>query len=223
VLQCCIFCIVFSNAIRACRFTLICFVSREEVEGAAGTSAATVFGQISQILRDGLNDASQGYRFFLLPKIVFMSVTLSCRMPFPMGISGHTSVLYPTMPPMITSPMQFNSAHAPAVLPTATFTSDLDHSVQLAANDNSAQIQPHVSETVPLNSHRQVSSEIDEKSSFDQEEFRALQTQTQHLSEQLTDFEVAWTPRSNHSSVDGDGVGFLKFPGDNSDCESDWA
>jgi hypothetical protein len=201
---------------------LIYFVSREEVEGAAGTSAATVFGQISQILRDGLNDAS-GCRFFFFPKVVFMSVTLSCSMPFPMGISGHTSVLYPTMPPMITSPMQFNSAHAPAALPTSTFISDLDHSVQLAANDNSAQIQPHVSETVPLNSHRQVSSEIDEKSSFDQEEFRALQTQTQHLSEQLSDFEVAWTPRSNHSSVDGDGVGFLKFPGDNSDCESDWA
>ena len=43
---------------------LIYFVSREEVEGAAATSAATVFGQISQILRDGLNDAS-GCRFFL--------------------------------------------------------------------------------------------------------------------------------------------------------------
>jgi hypothetical protein len=147
---------------------------------------------------------------------------MSCRMPFPMGISGHSSVLYPPMPPMITSPMHFNSVHAPEASPTsAAFTSDLDHSVQLARNDYSAPIQPHVSEAVPLNSHQQVSSDFDEKSSFDEEEFRALQTQTQHLSEQLTDFEVAWTPRSNRSSVDGDG--FLKFMGDDSDNESNWA
>jgi hypothetical protein len=56
-------CIMSSNAIHAFCSTLICLVSREEVEGAVGTTAATVFGQISQILRDGLNDAS-GYRFF---------------------------------------------------------------------------------------------------------------------------------------------------------------
>lgn len=126
------------------------------------------------------------------------------------------------MPPMITSPIQLNATLASEASPTLVPTCHQDHSEQLTSNDSSEQIQPLASEIhtgLPSSDKDDVSAAAG-NSIFDPEKFRDLQSETQQLSEQLTDFELVWTPRS---AGDADGLGLLKFPDNYSDNESEWA
>ena len=152
----------------------------------------------------------------ILQQCMFFRLICAFRMSFPVAIGSHASSLYPTMP-MISSPMQLNSSCAAGVSPASVLACNQGHSVQLTKND----FQPQLSEieTDFVKSHKEHASEIAENSEFDVEKFQALQSQTQQLSDHLTDFELAWTPRSSGD----DGVQLLTFPGDDSENESEWA
>jgi hypothetical protein len=148
---------------------------------------------------------------------MFLCLTRICSMSFPVAISNHASTLYPTMPPMITSPVQLDSSHGTVANPTLATTLHPERFEQLAKID----CQPSLSQNeTPLpKSHTQSASETKGDLAFDEEKFQALQSQTQQLSDHLTDFELAWTPRSSGD----DAVQLLAFPDDYSENESDWA
>ncbi len=142
-----------------------------------------------------------------------MRVTVCFRISIAGG--SFASALYPQMPPMITSPMQCNAARASEELPPQhTYEQLPQHTVP-------AQIQPQVSEIHidPPNSPKEQESVDAVGPNFDPEKFRTLQSETQQLSEQLTDFELVWTPRS---LGEADGAGLLKFPDDFSENENVW-
>jgi hypothetical protein len=142
-----------------------------------------------------------------------MSVTVFFRMSFPGG--SFASALYPQMPPMITSPMQYNAARASEDLPSQhNYEQLLQHTVP-------AQIPPQVSQIHidPPNSPKEQELDNAVGPNFDSEKFRTLQSETQQLSEQLTDFELVWTPRS---LGEADGAELMKFPGDFSENENEW-
>ncbi len=153
----------------------------------------------------------------ILQHCMFFRLICAFRMSFPVAIGSHASSLYPAMPPMITSPMQPNSSCAAGASPASMLACNQGHSVQLTKND----FQPQVSEieTDFLKSRKEHASESAENSEFDIEKFQALQSQTQQLADHLTDFELAWTPRSSGD----DGVQLLTFSGDYSENESEWA
>jgi hypothetical protein len=104
--------------------------------------------------------------------------------------------------------------------------SNQENSALLMTKDSSAQISSPVSEIHTPVSEIQTGSSKSRKldisdtaadSGFDADKFRVLQSETQQLSEQLTDFELVWTPRST-----GD-ADLLQFPDDYSENESEWA
>ena len=120
------------------------------------------------------------------------------------------------MPPMITSPMPPNVVHASEALVPI---SNQENSALLMTKDSSAQISSPVSE-IHTGSSKSCKLDISDTaadSGFDADKFRVLQSETQQLSEQLTDFELVWTPRST-----GD-ADLLQFPDDYSENESEWA
>jgi hypothetical protein len=112
--------------------------------------------------------------------------------------------------------MQMSSSRPTGSPPTSILAYDQNHCAKLAHDG-----QPQLTEveTDILKSPKEHASEIVGNSEFDLEKFQALQSQTQQLSDHLTDFELAWTPRS---SAD-DGGQLLTFPVDYSENEGDWA
>ena len=156
-----------------------------------------------------------------LPLCKCIRVIVCCRMPFPIGRSVHSSALCPLMPPMITSPIQLNTnlaSEVPALVPTCHGA----HSEQLTTDAHSQQIQP-LSSAIHTGLPRSDKDDVSDSaanSKFDPEKFRDLQSETQQLSDQLTDFELVWTPRS---AGDADELGLLKFPDDYTENESEWA
>jgi hypothetical protein len=140
-------------------------------------------------------------------------------MSFPVGLSGHASGPYASIPAMITSPMPPSSVHVVEESPNANLKSNQESSVHHRRSECSPHILPCLPDSSELSKSHSASASKSASSLCSLAEFRDLQSQTQQLSEQLTDFELAWTPRS---SVDGEGFGLLKFPDEFSDNETEW-
>jgi hypothetical protein len=147
---------------------------------------------------------------------MFVFLIFVYRMSFPVTMNSHSNSLYTTMPPMITSPMQLDSTNAAGASVATTTTLNPERSLQLAKNDVQASLSQHESQ-LPK-SHSRGISEIERNSVFDEEKFNALQSQTQQLSDHLTDFELAWTPRSSGD----DGVPLLTFSDEFSENDNEW-
>ena len=139
-------------------------------------------------------------------------VTFCCRIPFNFGINqelcGITTGLHQ---PMITSPMQLDVAQAVDASPSSAVEVHQDADVQ--GNDHLQEPQLNVSVSAFPSNDSPLSPAFP---SVSLAEFRDLQSQTQQLSDQLDDFELAWTPRSSRS---GDCADLEPF----SDNESGWA
>ncbi len=133
-------------------------------------------------------------------------VTFCCRMPFNFEISGITTGLHQ---PMITSPMQLDVAQAVDASPSSAVEVHQDADVQ--GNDHLQEPQLNVSVSAFPSNDSPLSPAVP---SVSLAEFRDLQSQTQQLSDQLTDFELVWTPRSSKS---GDCADLETF------SESGWA